>query len=116
MYKLHRLWKLELLEEIFDPKEIPEEKKQFGQNMTDDIIIPAIYEASETYRLVEEYGPGCYRVQEDGRLYTEWGFSSYERALDWFLGFGSRVLVLGPEDFKALYVKELEKMLGMYRG
>jgi len=116
MYKLHRLWKLELLEETFEPKEITEEKKQFGQNMTDDIIIPAIYEASETYRLVEEYGPGCYRVQEDGQLFTEWGFSSYERALDWFLGFGSRVQVLGPEDFKALYVKELEKMLGMYRG
>lgn len=115
MYKLQRLWESKLLDTTFEPKEIPEEKRQFGQNMTDDIIIPAIYEPSETYRLVEGYGPTCYKVQEDGRLYTEWGFSSYERALDWFLGFGSRVRVLGPEKFLSLYRAELEKMLALHK-
>lgn len=29
--------------------------------------------------------------------------------------FGSRVQVLGSEDFKALYVKELEKMLALHK-
>ena len=115
MYKLQRLWEPKFLDTTFEPKEIPEEKRQFGQNMTDDIIIPAIYEPSETYRLVEGYGPTCYKVQEDGRLYTERGFSSYERALDWFLGFGSRVRVLGPEEFLSLYRAELEKMLALHK-
>ena len=115
MYKLQRLWEPKLSDKTFEPKEIPEEKRQFGQNMTDDIIIPATYEPGEAYRLVESYGPTCFQVQEDGRLYTEWGFSSYERAVDWFLGFGSRVQVLGPEEFLALYRAELEKMLALHK-
>ena len=115
MYKLQRLWEPKLLEISFEPREIPEGKRQFGQNMTDDIIIPAIYEQGEAYRLVESYGPASFTVQEDGRLYTEWGFSSYERALDWFLGFGSRVQVLGPEEFRCLYRAELEKMLALHK-
>ena len=115
MYKLQRLWEPKLLDKLFEARDIPEDKRQFGQNMTDDIIIPAIYEPGEAYRLVESYGPESFTVQEDGRLYTEWGFSSYERALDWFLGFGSRVQVLGPEEFRCLYRAELEKMLALHK-
>ena len=74
----------------------------------------------EELKLFQETWPMWNIEKKDltwARVYKrEWGFSPYERALDWFLGFGSRVQVLGPEDFKALYVKELEKMLGMYRG
>ena len=115
MYKLQRLWEPKLSDKTFEPKEIPEEKRQFGQNMTDDIIIPAIYEPGEAYRLVESYGPTCFQVQDDGMLYTKWGFSSYERAVDWFLGFGSRVQVLGPEEFLEIYRAELKKMLALHK-
>lgn len=115
MYKLQRLWEPKLLDTTFEPKKISEEKRQFGQNMTDDIIIPAVYEPGEAYRLVESYGPTCFQIQDDGMLYTEWGFSSYERALDWFLGFGSRVQVLGPEEFLEIYRAELKKMLTLHK-
>lgn len=116
MYKLNRLWDLQMTGECFQPREIPKERLQFGQNITDDKIITAVYEASEAYKLVEEYGPDCYTVQEDGRLYTEWGFSSYESALSWFLGFGGKVRILGPEDFREQYIAELRNMLQKYEG
>ncbi len=98
MYKLRRLWNLQITEETFSPREIPEDKKRFGSHMTDDYIVTAIYDPSVKYRLVEEYGPDCYTLREDGRLYTEWGFSTREKALKWFLGFGDRVKVLGPAE------------------
>ena len=98
LYKLRRLWNLRITEESFSPREIPEEKQRFGSHMTDDYIVAAVYDPSVKYRLVEEYGPDCFTQQEDGGLYTEWGFTTIERALEWFLGFGPKVRVLGPEE------------------
>lgn len=115
LYKLGRLWNLRCSEELFSTREVPEEKLQFGQHMTDDKVIAAAYAASEKYRLVEEYGPDSFQTQEDGRLYTEWGFSTYEEAVRWFLGFGSKVEVLAPEDFRGLLIEEMRKMYGQYK-
>ena len=76
LYKLRRLWNLEVTQEPFSPREIPEEKKRFGSHMTDDYMVAALYDPSLKYRLVEEYGPACFTPQEDGRLYAEWGFTT----------------------------------------
>ena len=115
LYKLGRLWNLSLCEECFAAREVPEEKLRFGQHMTDDKIITAVYEESEKYRLVEEYGPDSFQVLEDGKLYTEWGYTTYEEAVHWFLSFGSKVEVLEPEDFRELFLEEVRKLYGQYR-
>ncbi len=114
LYKLVRLWEAEMLESTFIRRELPAEKQQLGSHMKNDLIVEAVYVPEAAYRLVEEYGPESYRVLADGRLYTAWGYSSYERALDWVLGFGSRVEILGPEEFRQLYLAELRRMLQKY--
>lgn len=111
LYKLNRLWDLTLTEERFEKREIPAEKLNFGKNITDEIKITAIYEASEKYKLVEEYGPYSFKVTEDGRLYTEWGFSCVENAMSWFLSFGAKVEILEPADFKETYEKEIKRII-----
>ena len=58
--------------------------------MTDDYIVTAVYEPAVKYRLVEEYGPASFITREDGKLYTEWGFSTPEDALRWLLSFRRR--------------------------
>ena len=98
LYKLRRLWQLETTEETYEERTIPEEKKRFGTHMTDDYIITAIYDPSVKYKLVEEYGPESFTVMEDGRLYTEWGFTDPEEAVYRFLGFGDKVTVTGPPE------------------
>lgn len=69
--------------------------------MTDDCIIPAVYDSSVKYRLVEEYGHDCLE-QENGKLYTEWGFTTQKGAVEWFLIFKDKVKVLGPPEMVAL--------------
>ena len=96
MYKLRRLWELRVMKDTYIPREISEEKKRFGGNMTEDYTITAIYEPSERYKLVEEYGPDSFTVMEDGRLWTKWGFTDPERATGWFLAFGDKVQVIAP--------------------
>ena len=114
MYKLRRLWNLQITQEHFSPREIPEEKTRFGSHMTDDYIVTAVYDPCVKYRLVEEYGPDCFTRQEDGRLYTEWGFTTKEQALEWFLGFGIRVKVLEPGEMVDLMKEALDAARALY--
>lgn len=114
MYKLRQLWELKVTDEIFSLREIPEERKQFGSFMTDDYLITAIYDPSVKYRLVEEYGPNCFTVMEDGRLYTKWGFTDPNRAISWFLGFGDQVVVTDPPEFVETFRIQLQKMNALY--
>ena len=114
MYKLRQLWELKVTDEIFSLREIPEERKQFGSFMTDDYMITAIYDPSVKYRLVEEYGPNCFTVMEDGRLYTKWGFTDPNRAISWFLGFGDQVVVTDPPEIVEKMRVQLQKMNALY--
>lgn len=111
MYKLRRAWDLSITDETFEPRDIPEEKKQFGRNMTDNYYITAVYEASEKYKLVEEYGPDSFTVIDDGRLWTKWGFTDTEWALQWFLSFGDKVEIIEPQEFKETLRAKIKKML-----
>lgn len=98
MYKLRRMWNLTVTDETFIARVVPEEKKRFGTHMTDDYVITAVYEADVKYRLVEEYGPDSFTEREDGKLYTEWGFTRPDDAVEWFLSFGDKVKVIGPPE------------------
>ncbi len=115
MYKLRRLWNLRITEETFSVREIPREKKQFGLHMTDDYVVSAIYDPSVKYRLVEEYGPDSFTLQEDGKLYTEWGFTTQQGALEWFLSFGDKVKVLGPSEMVEQMKAVLISMQNLYQ-
>ncbi|MBD5081280.1 MAG: WYL domain-containing protein, partial [Ruminococcaceae bacterium] len=114
MYKLGRLWDLKITNKSFEQRAVPAEKLDFGQHFTDEYFIEAVYEASEKYRLVEEYGPYSFTEREDGRLYTKWGFGGRENAMNWFLSFGDKVEVLTPEDFKKDYIERMRRALKKY--
>lgn len=116
MYKLRRLWNLEVAEETFVVREVPEEKKQFGAHMTDDYVITAVYDPSVKYRLVEEYGPNSFTEQGNGTLYTEWGFTRIETAIEWFLSFGNKVKVLGPPEMVERMKNMLNSMNEIYES
>lgn len=115
MYKLRRMWDLRISEESFVVRDIPEEKKQFGSHMTDDYVIAAVYEPCVKYRLVEEYGHACFTEQEDGKLYTEWGFTAQKDAVEWFLSFGDKVKVLGPPEMVELMRSTLDSIKNLYK-
>ena len=116
MYKLRRLWDLRIADETFVIREIPEEKKRFGSNMADDYMITAVYDASVKYRLVEKYGHTSFTEQEDGTLYTEWGFTTQDGAVEWFLSFGDKVKVLGPPEMVETMKSALDSIKNLYES
>lgn len=116
MYKLTRLWELSVTGEPFEPRMIPEETLCFNGATEDKMSVAALYESSEKFRLVDEYGPYSFRAAEDGRLYSELGFRSEESALRWFLSFGSKVEILSPEPFRRTFNNELRRTLKIYEN
>ncbi|WP_408629645.1 WCX domain-containing protein [Acetatifactor aquisgranensis] len=52
--------------------------------------------------------------QEDGRLYAEWGFTTREQAVEWFLHFGRKVKVLGPPEMVERMKAELDAARDLY--
>ncbi len=115
MYKLRRMWDLKITDEKFAVREIPEERKQFGEHITDDYFITAIYKPSEKYKLVEEYGPNSYTVREDGRLYTKWGFTDPDDTILWFLKFGDKVEIIEPDEMREKIKMIAENILDKYK-
>ncbi len=116
MYKLHRLWNLEMTDESFIPQEIPAEKLSFTEVAADNIRVAAVYDESEKFRLIEEYGPYSFSVREDGGLLAEYGFRSERSALEWFLSFGSKVKIISPDSFRDLFIKEIERIAKIYEN
>jgi len=110
LFKLLRLWELDTCEESYTPREIPDDKRDIGSHLTDDIKLVAVFDPSEKYQLIENYGLNCYTETADGLL-LEVGFTSYGYMVSWLLSFGSKVKVLEPdylaEDIKATAKKIL---------
>lgn len=111
MFKLSRLWELTLTGNHFSPREVPEEEKQFGAYLTDHLPLRALFQKSEQYRLVEEYGPDCCRNTPDGRLLFSCGYTNRENTVSWLLSFGERVEVLEPEEIRLELFERAKKMV-----
>ncbi|MCL2604583.1 MAG: YafY family transcriptional regulator [Defluviitaleaceae bacterium] len=97
LFKLTRLNNLTLCDTYFTPRAIPPEKRDFNAHYADNILLTALFEKSERYRLIESYGFDAFTETPDGLL-LEVGFTNRAFMLSWLLGFGANVKVLGPPE------------------
>lgn len=115
MFKLNRLWELHETENGF-PVRNPDITKQDFQEYfrQEQIRLKAVFQKEAKYRLVEEYGAGCYKEDEQGCLFFEWNFVNYDNMKQWVLSFGSQVMVLEPQCLADDLVTEFKKTLERY--
>lgn len=113
LFKLNRLWELEVLKEQFKRREEAKEAKDFDDYFTEEIILEAVFSKNVWYRLVDEYGPSSLTELENGELLFRRGFTNYEYMRSWVMGYGSDVKVLRPqrliEDLKRISEEILNK-------
>ncbi len=106
LFKLNRLWRHMILDDVFIPREIPVEELDFDDYFVDGNKITVIFDKASEYRLIEEYGPECYEVMEDGKLKFSVGYTNKDYILSWILGFGDKAKIVEPEDM----AKELTQL------
>lgn len=115
LFKLNRLSDLKVTNEKFDKREVPSELLEFNNyfNST-NYLLKAVFELSEKYRLIDEYGVGCYSESSDGRLYFERNFVSYKNMREWIFSFGDKVTVLAPEKLRDDIVQNARNLLAKH--
>ncbi len=116
MFKLARLWELQLCAATYIRREIPPEKRDFHARFPDDKKLVALFEPAAKYQLIEAYGLDCFTQTEDGKLLFENGYTNEEYTISWLLGFGHNVKVLEPQDMAEKVRHIAEKMLERYHG
>lgn len=113
-YKLSRISDLKTLQEGFAARSVTYRDVVAGEAASDAIKIVAVFRPEAKCRLMEMRGADSYKVTKDGNLRTELNFSSYDKAFNWFLGFGSKARVIEPESFKNRLKEEFRKAAELY--
>ena len=114
-FKLARITGLETLEEGFSPRTVPPERMDFQAYFRQEgIVLRALFAPEAAYRLVEEYGEGCFSPWGDGRLLLERRFVRYENLREWVLGFGAQAEVLEPPNLREDLRRQAENLLALY--
>jgi predicted DNA-binding transcriptional regulator YafY len=98
LFKLARLPELKKSDEIFTPREIPPEKRDFNARLTDHLRLVALFDLSTKYQLIETYGIHSFTETDSGKLRLEIGYTNRDYMISWLLGFGDKVKVVEPAD------------------
>ncbi|MBP3888917.1 MAG: YafY family transcriptional regulator [Cellulosilyticum sp.] len=114
LYKLNRIETLASVEGSFRVREIPEEALDFNAYFTDHIKAVILFEPSEEYRLIEEYGRSSFTKTKEGKLYFSFPFTNESYLLNWVLSFGDRAELLEPKELRPILKIQLQAALNKY--
>lgn len=115
LFKLNRLNELVNTSESFVPRNAPVPELTAERIYPVAINVQAVFEPVMKWRLVEEYGPGSFIEQEDGRLLFSFGFADRESLYGWLLSFGDKVELLEPREIREELRMLTENMYTKYK-
>ena len=115
MFKLNRMEELKKTEEKFVPKQVPMPDLSNERIFPANIRVKVLFEPDAKWRLVEEFGPHCFKEQEDGRLLFEMDYTDESSLMGWLLTFGEKARVLEPAEVREKLLKTAESIAAIYR-
>lgn len=114
MFKLNRMDKLAETQKEFECRKIPVPDFESSGGDEKRIKVKALFSPDVKWRLIEEYGPECYRECEDGRLLLEIEHSDEDNLIGWIMTFGDRAELIEPVEVRKKISSLLSKMTDMY--
>ena len=97
MFKLNRLWNLDVSDKLFEMREIPKEESEYDSYFEDGTRLIALFDKSVKYQLIELYGFESFEETKEGLLF-EIEFMNKSLILGWLLSFGDKVKVIEPDE------------------
>ena len=95
MFKLNRLWELQITDEPFTERPVPVEEARKTDPFPDEEYLRVWFSRKARYRLIETYGLRDYEETEVGLLFTL-PYTNKDYIFSWLLGFGPDAEVLSP--------------------
>ena len=99
LFKLDRMDSLQV-KETFSPRQMEMPDLLSEQAFPDRYHVVAKISPEFRWRLVEEYGPGCYELTPEGDCLFSAGFTNREHALEWILSFQGKAELLEPAELR----------------
>ncbi len=100
LFKLNRMERLSLPGDTFERRYVPRPDLSNERIFPGGIRVKALFDADCKWRLVEEFGTGCFEEQSDGRLLFHADYTDRENLIVWLMTFRERVVLLEPEDVR----------------
>lgn len=97
LFKLNRMDDPEVVEQTFEKRDVPMPDLSNEKIFPGGIRVKAHFAHEVKWRLVEEFGPGCFTEEEDGRLLFMADYTDMDNLISWLLTFGSKVEVIEPD-------------------
>ena len=99
LFKLDRMDSLQV-KETFSPRQMEMPDLLCEQAFPDRYHVVVRISRKSRWRLVEEYGPGCYEETPEGDCLFSTGFTDREHLLSWILSFRGDAELLEPPELR----------------
>ena len=114
LFKLNRIEKLRMSGAAFRKRKVSMPDLSDERIFPGGIKVEALFEAECKWRLVEEFGIGCFEEQSDGHLLFHADYTDKENLITWIISFGDKVKLLKPEEIRVEIKDRIEKMRKLY--
>lgn len=114
LFKLNRMDNLHMSDKVFAGRKVP------MPNLSDERIFPggikvkALFEPECKWRLVEEFGNGCFQEQDDGKLLFQADYTDKENLVTWLMSFRDKVELLEPKEMREEMKRSIASMKKKY--
>ena len=115
-----RMFKLNRMDKVLQTDKSYECRKALMPDLSTEKIFPgnikvkALFTPDMKWRLVEEFGPDCYEVTEEGRLLFTADYTDLENLITWLLTFGEKVEVIEPKEIRERILKTADAIYRVY--
>lgn len=114
LFKLNRMNKIQITQWEFTPRAVPLPELDINKIYPEEISVEAVFAPDVKWRVVEEYGPDCFTIQEDGSLYFRGKYTDFNSLVTWMLTFGDRVRVVKPTELKEALLQQAKEIVKKY--
>lgn len=114
LFKLNRMDKLKVTDVKFARRTVPMPDILNEHIFPGGIKVKALFSADCKWRLVEEFGPHCFKEQPDGRLLFCADYTDKEYLVNWILTFGSKAELLEPVSIRYELLETVKSLTNIY--
>lgn len=114
LFKLNRMDNLLMTDKVFVGRQVPMPDLSDERIFPGGIKVKALFEPDCKWRLVEEFGTGCFQETDDGKLLFRADYTDKENLVTWLLSFRDKVELLEPEEIREEIKQSIVRMKRKY--
>ncbi len=115
LFKLNRMDRVTETDKEFVCRSAPLPDLSTEKIFPGGIKVKALFTQDMKWRLVEEFGPGCFTETDDGRLLFTADYTDMGNLITWILTFGDKAELLEPQEARAKLAEAARKMAMVYK-